>query len=416
MAKGKRKEYFIKQGYSSNLINILESCGVDKHMLWFLNQLRHNGDGKNIDDKTKRDINMINKHIESKSKNNFNNMEEAYKSAYIENARKNLSIKKALYTFKDGHSIILLNTEDLILEGTNMSNCVGGYRDKIKSKNVALFALKNPEGDTLVHFEIMKNGMLSQNFEKANMPVRHIYWKYIYEFFKNNSKNIQSSKHLGFAWRSSMRQNQVGCGFEISVECVMPKKISKRIDNGGELITHIESSNIIKKFNAQFPSIYLTEFDKSNFIKKMKSAKSDIIKAFDDMIANVDITCGENLYVSDKIKEIAFGDGCYTMKGEEYNANDIFTSFIMQEDMPIAMPDEAMVAPEAEFPMEIRPAPRMGRPVQNEEIPVPQIRFEEADYEEMPQEEDGRVRERNGVNGRQQLMGIQDMGDIMNAK
>lgn len=321
MAQNKRKDYLLKQGYSLELINILESCGVTKHMLWFLNQLRNNERARNITESMKSDIKVINEHIESKGKNVFRNMEEAFKSVYAEKARKNAAMKKALYAFKDGHSIVLLEPRDLHMESINMSNCVGGYVSRIESKEKALLALKSPEGDTLVHFELLKNGMLSQNFEKANMPVRHKYWKYIYEFFKQNSKNIPASKHLGFAWDAAIHWND--SGYHMRVDCVMPTKISKYIDRNGQLATSIEKSNILKTFNIQIPRITLHEFDKNVFVKKLKLAKTDIIKAFDDIISNVEITEGENLYVSDKTKDIVFENSFYLMKGEEYNANDM---------------------------------------------------------------------------------------------
>ena len=318
----KRREFLINQGYPEKLINFLESSGVRKHMLWFLNQLKHKSDSPENTYNFKDTIKFINAHIESNGKNTFKNIDEAYKSAYVEDYKKKTVLKKALYTFKDGHSIVLLKPSDLQAEGMWMSNCIGGYSENVSSKNTALLALKNPDGDTLVHFEILKNGSLAQNFEKANMPVRNKYWKYVYEFFKNNSKNIPADKHFGFAWRAAMDFSNKG-GINMTAQCVVPKRISKHIDNRGQMVTSLESSETLKEFKTHLPMIDFCEFDKDNFVKKLKEAKANIIKSLDDIINNAEITDGENLFVSDKIKEALFGEGSYLMKGDDYNILDL---------------------------------------------------------------------------------------------
>lgn len=382
---GKRREYFLQQGYSSVLIGVLESCGITKHMLWFLNQLK-GLDGKVATQDFKSHLGFINKHIESKTKNNFKTLEEAYKSACLASAKKNSLLKKALYTFKDGYSVLLLEPTDLYAEGINMANCVGGYMGRLSSKERALMALKNPEGNTVVHFEIMKNGMLSQNFEKANMPVRQKYWKYISEFLKNNSKNIQSSKHLGFAWDAHMRFDS--SGIHLSAECLLPKRISKFVNSRGEIDTAIEHHSSLKRFEVNIPKIKMTEFNKDTFVRKLKESKDNFIKSIDDIIQSVEMTDGENMYVSDKLKERIFGDGHYLMKGDGYSALDLtmFENQNLHGEMIEAIPDE-MPMEGAEVPMmeraEVRGVHinqhigRVERPMREEPVVIPAIRDEE---------------------------------------
>lgn len=370
----KRKEFLIKQGYSSKLIDTLESCGVTKHMLWFLSQFKGVTDNVEHPYDFKDKIKMINAHIEFKGKNTFKNLDEAYKSAYVEEYRKKSALKKAIHTFKDGHTIVLLKPNDLQAEGMWMSNCVGNYTERVSSKERAVLALKNSDGTTLVHFEILKNGALAQNFEKANMPVRNKHWKYVNEFLKLNSKNIPSSKHFGFVWRTSMDFNNKG--INISAECVIPKRISKHMDGRGQMVTTLESSDTLKEFRINIPKVKFYEFEKEAFIKKIKEAKSDIIKSLDDIIANVEITDGENLFVSDKMKETLFGEGHYAMKGDGYNLLDL----TMFHHEPV---EEAPIEAEEMDAAPIRMArdnfhPAMGG----------QVRLEDVAYEQVERQQD----------------------------
>jgi hypothetical protein len=338
-------------------------------MLWFLNNLKHHGGGQSFTDKYLNELTILNEHINSIGKNNFKSLEEAFKSVNADKNRKELSIRKAIHTFKDGHSIVVLKQSDLHSEGILMSNCVGGYGDRLLMKERAVLALKSPKGDTLVHFEIMKNGALSQNFERANMPVRHKYWKYVYEFLKINSKNIPDSKHFGFVWRSSIGYDAKG--INITSECVVPKQLMKHIDHRGKMATSIQSSEVLKNFHIHIPTVSFYEFDKNEFIKKLKDIKSDMIKSIDDIISSTEITEGENLYVSDKMKETLFGDGRYLMKGNGYNLLDM-TMFsndaqipAQVEDVPVEIMEELYEAPRQmprqhmpENRADVRPVPR----------------------------------------------------------
>ena len=326
----KKKEYFIKQGYSRFIIEQLEQCGVSKHMLWFLTQLDYKSEYPKMSAEVIENIKIINEHIESMGKNTFKNIQDAFESACSENAKKKSLLKNALHIFKDGYSIVLLEQKDLYNEGLSMSNCVGGYKDRIVSKERALLAVKNPEGDTVVHFEIMKNGMLAQNFEKANMPVRNKYWKYVYEFLEQNSKYIPDSKHFGFAWSGSVTTGSRG--ISISANCIVPIGILKSIDSKGNLVSSVERSAIVKSFNIKIPKVSLCEFEKKDFVKKLNDYKAEMIKSFDEIITSVELTEGRNLFVSDEVKARIFGEGFYLMKGDDYNALDI-TMFDNDQNM-----------------------------------------------------------------------------------
>lgn len=372
----KRREFLINQGYSREAIEFFESCGVNKHLLWFLKEFK-TFDFPSLKKHTE-DIKVINSHIEENGKNKFKSLADAFNSAYSELTKKKSLEKISLYKFADGHFITAIPHSDLHGEGVAMSNCVGNYVPGVQSKERAILALKSSVGETLVHFEVMKNGMISQNYEKANMPVRGKYWKYICEFLKKNSKNIDSRKHFGFGWEVGVtRQRHNDEGFTISANCVIPRKVSQSISKEGKVVTKIEDSESLKRFETVIPSIKFSGLDKSELLDTLRNVKSEMVKSMDNLISNVEVTDGENLFISDHMKEKIFGKDCYLMKGNDYNFFDMtmFNSRIV-ENVPV--PE----APHQEM-AEMRDEPRRNEQ-RRDEPRAAMMEVEEAEAGERP--------------------------------
>jgi hypothetical protein len=325
----KRKEFLIKQGYSREMIDLLSSYGVKRHMLWFLRELKHSHKKEIIE--ISSTIKLINDHIERSGKNKFKTIHEAIMSASAERSRMNGLENVAIHRFEDGHFITYIPYSELSNEAVVMSNCVGNYVTGVKEKERAILALKSPDGDTLVHFEILKNGLISQHFEKANMPVRPKYWRYIAEFLKANSKKIDSNKHFGFGWQFHMSSPKLksirgghseGSYVDATVNCVIPKKISKSITNEG-FVSEIELCDNVKTFKHKIPSLHYSGLDKGELIKKLRNFRSEMSKSIDEIISNVESTDGEDMFLSDELKEKIFGKGCYLMNGDDYGIMDM---------------------------------------------------------------------------------------------
>jgi hypothetical protein len=193
MASEKKIEFLVKNGYSREAINTFISYGVDKSIIWFLN-MHKSGQIKNFDE---NEIKLINNFVQ----NNAIDRKASYKEIVVlaksfEKNQKRLK-NNIIYTFKNGYYVSVLNSIDLTEEGRIMSNCVGGYQSSVECGNVGLLALKNKSGKTIVHIEVKKNGLLGQNYAKANSQMSAENWKMILEFFENNSKDVDLSKMFG---------------------------------------------------------------------------------------------------------------------------------------------------------------------------------------------------------------------------
>ena len=322
----KKKEFFIKQGYSEEMINYLEGLGVKTHMIFFLVNLKRLESAKRdvYNEAYKKLIVLVNDFFKKEGKNKFKNFEDAAIFAVRDKEIENRIKKNTIHKFSDGHYIVKLTHLDLEREANKMSNCVANYYDKVKENRSSILALKNKKGETLVHFEIQRNGVISQNYEKANLNVRGKNWKYINEFLTLNSKNIdvKNNNFFDFSWNLNYNKKN---GF-LSVSSVMPTSIIQEINRNGEKVNKVNDFCIIKKFNYLSPfreDVEFNSFNKLDVINKLEEIKSSINNVIDDLIKETEITEGKNLYISDELKEKLFGKDNFILKGDKYSFQDL---------------------------------------------------------------------------------------------
>jgi len=91
---------------------------------------------------------------------------------------------KILYRCKDGtHYFVLLQPEDLKLEGEIMRNCVGSYADKVRMGRSLIISLRDEKNESHVTIEIdSQTGMAIQTRGKGNGEPAPRYLKLITEF------------------------------------------------------------------------------------------------------------------------------------------------------------------------------------------------------------------------------------------
>lgn len=91
---------------------------------------------------------------------------------------------RILYKCRDGnHFFLLLEPEELNLEGQIMKNCVGTYTDKVKTQRSLIISLRDEKNESHVTMEIdTKTGQCIQTKGKANNEPAPKYLKLITEF------------------------------------------------------------------------------------------------------------------------------------------------------------------------------------------------------------------------------------------
>ena len=91
---------------------------------------------------------------------------------------------KILYRCRDGiHYFVLLEPEDLMIEGEIMRNCIGSYTDKVKNGRSLIVSLRDDKNESHVTIEIdTHTGMAIQTKGKANNEPSPKYLKLITEF------------------------------------------------------------------------------------------------------------------------------------------------------------------------------------------------------------------------------------------
>lgn len=388
----KKKDFFLKQGYSEQLIEHLEKLGVKTHMFWFLTNLTrlasskqnvYTGEYKNL-------IILVNEHLESTTKNKFKTFEDAV-TMIVRKKEKEERIKhNTLHTFADGHYIVRLTHQDLGDEGRFMSNCLSTYADRVKSNECCILALKNKKNETMVHFQVQRNGAISQNYEKANTSVRYKYWKYVNEFFNTHSKKINTDKFFDFGWRLHINRLNI-----INLEALLPTSVIHKMNNKGEKQVEIEGSSIVKKFDYVLPlKVDFTSFDKVEIIEKIQHLQITTNNIFDELLKEVEITEGKNLYLSDEIKEKLFGKNGFTLKGNDYQFNDLLHG-LYGENRDVQILENAAredIAEERGPEAPLRGFRELGRLVRQQALGrniAPPEMPGEVDIEDMLEEDDG---------------------------
>jgi len=357
MVNNKKIEFLVKQGYDRNIIDVFIDCGVERHLLWFLS-INKKGFMKKIDSE---EIRVVNKYFEdcgdaikhlASIKDKTQIYVEAVKQAF--DYKKDLERKErnVIYRFENGYYISILNEQDLQLEGKMMSNCVGGYYHTVREKEVGILALKHSSKRTVVHIEIKNNGQLSQNFSKANSQIGIEYWKMILEFFEKNSKKVDFKNLFGDAYVTSS-----GGGYINSVSLCVPTSITHELKDGVKKISFNDAFEL-KRFSLDIPK-HTEEIkfsEKSDLTKWLQDKKNEILKVYDDLTEQINLTNSSDLYLSDEIKEKIFGShkNAYLMKGEKHNLSEINIQPVTQYENAMGeAPAEAPVEMEAPAEMEV---------------------------------------------------------------
>lgn len=181
----KKEQFLLKNGRKQETIDFCKKCGItQEHIVWFVDRV----------EKDKFDINQA---------DSIKSIKKVFKSILRDNKLKDIgnllkliqyvdrffedeeSVKsRILHSFEDKFHVINLTSKELNMEGQDMRNCVGDKDAEVKNKQYAILALKDEKGKTVCHFQIERNGSLSQHYGKANSTVKSKYWKYIVEFFK----------------------------------------------------------------------------------------------------------------------------------------------------------------------------------------------------------------------------------------
>lgn len=368
MISEKKKLFLVKQGFKEENIDKLSSLNVDKHILWFLSVEKK---GFILHEK---DVLLINNYFENSlnvktEKKSFQEiLEEARK---FEKNQKRL-LKNILYTFDNGFYISVLNASDLREEGIIMSNCVGGYEQRVFEGEVGILALKNPSKKTIAHIEIRKNGFIGQNYAKANTHLNKENWMMIVEFFEKNSKNVDLSKLFGESYVSTCYGSNIE---EIILS--IPTSVRMYLENGekkNEQITGFEVKRFLPYSNAKNSAVKLSS--KEDMVKWLEKKKEEVVNAYNDIIYQVLNTSASKMYLSDEMKEKIFGkkNGSYLMKGDNYDLSELTPYTIMEGDDVEAGEMPMVEMPEQELPVEIAPEVRDEPQREDREI-IPGLRM-----------------------------------------
>jgi hypothetical protein len=352
MVSNKKIEFLVKQGFERDIVKMFIDCGVEKHLIWFLSMHKKGC----IEYLNGEDVKMVNSYLEKTSivKSKKITYYEAHVAARAFNQNEKRKERNKIYNFKNGYYVSILNGCDLAEEGEIMANCVGSYFHRVSGGNIAILALKNPSQKTVVHLEINNNGLMRQNFSKANTQLNKEYWMMILEFFNNNSKSVDLSRAFGESYVTSGRG-----GFIEDVILSVPTKVNLFLENGDKKSEQIDGFEIKRftPFSNTKQSIY-KKGTQSEVINWIEQRKLETIQSYDDLIMQISSTSASNLYLSDAMKDKIFGTkkDSYLMKGENYNISEIDPRIGHLEEPGMDLMDEVMDV-DADNIEEVAPAP-----------------------------------------------------------
>ena len=100
-------------------------------------------------------------------------------------------LSKVIYQYDTGYKWVqLLDEKALKYEGANMSHCVGGYWDKVKSKECIIYSLRDAKNIPHITVEFdRKYKQIIQVQGKSNKPVKKEYRSYFLDFV--NARRIK---------------------------------------------------------------------------------------------------------------------------------------------------------------------------------------------------------------------------------
>lgn len=346
MASEKKIDFLTTQGFSKDAINLFIEYGIDKNLLWFLGAHKKNI----INSLNKEEIILVNKYIESFKDSVKHSYPNVLKLAMLHKQNQDRKNKNIIYVFDNGYYISILNKEDLKEEASIMSNCVfTHYYGRVEEGQVGILALKQSSGKTVAHIEIQKNGLIAQNYAKANKQMGKDEWTMIYEFFSKNSKGVDLSSLFGEAYVAESHGAYID-----EVILSVPTSVNVNLHNGTKQTSEQDGFEV-KRFSL-LPKRSSSTFkipNKSEIINWIENKKQEVNKFYDELISLVSLTSACNLYLSDEIKEKIFGSKkeAYLMKGNSYNLSEIDPRFGSKNMTEEGLGD-AMAEPDGE--MEIR--------------------------------------------------------------
>ena len=181
-----KEKHLIKSGKKIETINFCREIKVpSEHIFWFVDKLeKENFSLKS--DSTRIGASLVLKMFQksSKFKSNTNSLKKAiFKASQFVETDESEKLR-ILETFDKGYYIQVLTHKELYFESRIMSNCVFEMSNEIKSKKIAILALKNSKSKTICHIQVGIDGNLEQHYQFANSEVEIDSWTYINNFFE----------------------------------------------------------------------------------------------------------------------------------------------------------------------------------------------------------------------------------------
>lgn len=183
-----KEKHLIKNGKKIETINFCRDIKVPaEHIFWFVDKLeKENFSLKS--ESTRVGASLVLKMFKrsSKFKSNEGSLKRAIfkASQFVETDESERS--RILETFDKGYYIQMLTYKELYFESRAMRNCVFDMSSEVKSKNIAILALKNNKSKTICHIQVGINGNLEQHYQFANSQVEIDAWIYINKFFEKH--------------------------------------------------------------------------------------------------------------------------------------------------------------------------------------------------------------------------------------
>ncbi len=316
-------QFFSKKGTSIDLLNFICDLDPGKHFNWFVSAL---GKFNIFDEELKKHclsiLNMFNKSFCDYPRT----LEDAIQAAKKFKEFEDSYDSRVLHTFEDGVHVYLLSVEELHIEGSIMTNCLGNYISDVKNKHCAIISLRDKNKKSLVNVQVFPNGGIGQNFEKGNRQVKFSNWKYISTFFSIYGKKLNSIKGIDGS-ENFLTLTLQGEDFSLPMLAQgIPTSVRTFINETGEIKTISDNIHFTKTIEGtNFDSI--SEFgDADHIIKHLEKLKSRFEQAIDRLKSFALELEEKSFFLNDDIKQKIFGED-YKLKNEISNISEIITSF-----------------------------------------------------------------------------------------
>lgn len=331
----KKEQFLLKNGRKQETIDFCKKCGItQEHIVWFVDRVEKDKFDINQVDSTKLIKKVFKSILRDNKLKEIGNLIKLieYVDRFFEDDENVKS--RILHSFDDKFHIINLTQKELNMEGQDMRNCVGDKDSEVKNKEYAILALRDEKEKTVCHFQVERNGSLSQHYGKANSTVKSKYWKYIIEFFKKyedvNFVNEINKSQTSIKYTVNIKEREYNSLpivesflptsyvvplFRENDKQIISVKFLKDFVNTNDFNESIENSNIEEVKN------YLDKY------------KEYLNKSIDDLYNMVKESSENYLVLSDEIIKKIFGK--VFMKPNEKNI-----SIISNQDKMILSYDE----------------------------------------------------------------------------